>query len=102
MDGIALLRVVTIAYAIVLVLTLAATLITITVYLWRIAAVLGGIRRALVQVRERTAPLKQHFAGLEQLTDARVQAFEEAAIAIERSVGIYNKADVFAQAAAKL
>jgi hypothetical protein len=102
MDGIAVLRFATLAYAAILVLALAATLITIAVYLWRIAAALGSVRQALIEVRDRTMPLKQHLGGLEQLTEERVHEFESATIAIERSVDIYNQADVVTEEAGKL
>ena len=102
MDGIVVLRVATLAYIAVLVLALAVTLITIAAYLWRIAHSLAETRAALVEVARRTAPLRQHFQGLDQITEACVNEFEKATIAIEHSAGIYNEADRFEEAAPAL
>jgi hypothetical protein len=101
-DGIALLRVATLVYVAVLVLALATTLITIAVYLWRIARSLGETRAALVEVARRTQPLQHHFQGLDQLTEGCVNEFEKGTVAIERSVGIFNEADRFEEAAPAL
>lgn len=101
-DGIALLRVITIVYAAVLVLALAVVLSVIAIYLWRIAATLRRVGRALAEVRDRTAPLGQHLEGVEKLTEARVSGFERVTSLIESSVGIYDKANAFEEAAAHL
>ena len=61
-------------YAAVLVLALAASLIAILVYLWRIAGALGKARAALEAVRNETALLG---GPLEQLRDASGGAAEE-------------------------
>jgi hypothetical protein len=61
-------------YAAVLVLALAASLIAILVYLWRIASSLGKARAALEAVRDETAPLSE---PLEQLRDVSGGAAEE-------------------------
>ena len=61
-------------YAAVLVLALAASLIAILVYLWRIAGSLGKARAALEAVRDETARLS---GPLEQLRDASGGAAEE-------------------------
>lgn len=102
MDGIVLLRIVTLAYVAMLILTLAAVLITIAVYLWRIASMLERIRAALGEVRDRTAPIGAHFQGLDALSEERVRGFEQATIAIERAVGIFNAADVIEEQALAL
>jgi hypothetical protein len=47
----------TVIYAVILVLVLAASLITILYYLWSIGTTLGKIREGLGVVREQTAPL---------------------------------------------
>jgi len=98
-DGIALLRIVTLAYVAILVLALATVLTTIAVYLWRIASMLERIRGALGEMRERTAPIAAHFQGLDALTEEHVREFEQATIALERSVGIFNTADVIEEQA---
>jgi hypothetical protein len=61
-------------YAAVLVLALAASLIAILVYLWRISGALGKARAALEAVRDETAPLSE---PLEQLRGASGGAAEE-------------------------
>ena len=48
---------VTVVYALVLVVVLAATLIAILYYLWSIGTTLGKIRAGLLVVRDQTAPL---------------------------------------------
>ena len=61
-------------YAVVLVLALAASLIAILVYLWRISGALGKARAALEAVRDETVPLGE---PLEQLRGASGGAAEE-------------------------
>ncbi len=61
-------------YAAVLVLALAASLIAILVYLWRIANSLGQARAALEAVRDETNTLSE---PLEQLRGASGGAAEE-------------------------
>jgi hypothetical protein len=82
----ALLRLLTLIYAGVLVAALAVVLITIMFYLWRVAGALADARAALVLVRERTAPLRQHLQGLEELTIEHVQQVEEATTTIEQAL----------------
>jgi hypothetical protein len=55
---------VTLIYAIVLVLVLAVSLITILYYLWSIGTTLGKIRAGLEVVREQTAPLGGHVEAI--------------------------------------
>jgi hypothetical protein len=55
---------VTLIYAIVLVLVLAVSLITILYYLWSIGTTLGKIRAGLEVVREQTAPLAGHVEAI--------------------------------------
>jgi hypothetical protein len=80
------LRVLTLAYAAVLVAALAAVLTTIAVYLWRIAGALAEARAALGLVRDRTRPLRQHLQGVEAITEERVEQVEDAAATIERAL----------------
>jgi hypothetical protein len=61
-------------YAAVLVLALAASLIAILIYLWRIAGALGRARAALEAVGGETVPLGE---PLEQLRGASGGAAEE-------------------------
>ena len=82
----AALRLLTLVYAGVLVAALAVVLMTIAFYLWRVAGALAEARAALALVRERTAPLRQHLQGLEELTIEHVQQVEEATTTIERAL----------------
>ena len=50
----------TVIYAVVLVLALAVSLITIFFYLWRIGSALAEVKRGLVQGARDTAPLERH------------------------------------------
>jgi hypothetical protein len=59
-----LLTVLTIIYVIVLVLVLAATLITILYYLRKIGATLGQIAGGLQVVERQTAPLAEKIDGI--------------------------------------
>ncbi len=54
----------TIVYALVLVVVLAASLITILYYLWSIGTTLGKIRDGLGVVRDQTAPLSSHVEAI--------------------------------------
>jgi RDD family len=54
----------TIVYAVVLVVVLAVSLITILYYLWSIGTTLGKIRDGLVVVRDQTAPLSAHVEAI--------------------------------------
>ena len=102
MSGFSILVVVTVLYAAVLVAALAATLITIAVYLWRISAMLERVRSALGEVRERTTPLRQDLDGVSRLTQDHVEEFEQATIALERAAGVPNEADLLEEEAANL
>ena len=102
MNGFSILVVLTVLYAAVLVAALATTLITIAVYLWRIAATLERVRHALAEVRERTAPLHQDLEGVSRLTEDHVEEFEQATMALERAAGMPNEADRLATEAANL
>ena len=55
---------VTVVYALVLVLVLAVSLITILYYLWSIGTTLGKIRQGLGIVAEQTAPLSGHIDAI--------------------------------------
>ncbi|MDQ3649563.1 MAG: hypothetical protein M3458_04640 [Acidobacteriota bacterium] len=63
----------TVIYAVVLVLALAVSLITIFFYLWRIGSALAEVKRGLIQARENTAPLQGHLefinCGLSGVSD---------------------------------
>lgn len=63
----------TVIYALVLVLALAVSLITIFVYLWRIGSALGKVKNALVEALDNTEPLQGHLefvnAGLMGVAD---------------------------------
>ncbi len=56
-----LLTLLTLVYLAVLVLALAASLIAIFVYLWRIGSALREVRDALNEVEANTAPLTEHI-----------------------------------------
>ncbi len=58
------LTVVTIIYAVVLVVVLAVSLITILYYLWSIGTTLGKIRDGLLVVEKQTAPLGGHVEAI--------------------------------------
>jgi hypothetical protein len=60
----AFLTAVTLIYAVVLVVVLAVSLITILYYLWSIGTTLGKIRAGLVVVRDQTAPLPGHLEAI--------------------------------------
>ena len=55
---------VTVVYALVLVLVLAVSLITILYYLWSIGTTLGKIRQGLGIVAEQTVPLSSHIDAI--------------------------------------
>lgn len=54
----------TVIYLVVLVVALAASLITIFVYLWRIGSALAAVKAALVEAERNTAPLKSHVEAI--------------------------------------
>jgi hypothetical protein len=78
-----LLRLLTLAYAAVLVLALASSLIAIWVYLRRIGSALGGAREALSRVAEETEPLDSHLQPLRDLSKEAEQEFWAAKTALE-------------------
>ena len=55
---------VTVIYALVLVVVLAVSLITILYYLWSIGTTLGKISAGLGAVRQQTAPLGGHITAI--------------------------------------
>jgi hypothetical protein len=61
---IAVLTWITVIYALVLVLVLAVSLITILYYLWSIGTTLGKISGGLSLVRQQTAPLGGHISAI--------------------------------------
>lgn len=65
-----ILRIVTLVYAAVLVLALAASLIAILVSLLRIGRALGEVEKALSGVADTTRPLEHYFDELEDATRA--------------------------------
>ncbi|MFN2454322.1 MAG: hypothetical protein ABR577_08890 [Pyrinomonadaceae bacterium] len=81
----------TVIYLAVLVLALAASLITIFVYLWRIGSALAEIRGALDQAKEHTAPLEGHIEtvnrGLANVRD-ELKAGDEHLAAIDESLNV--------------
>jgi hypothetical protein len=72
---------VTVIYAVVLVLVLAASLIAILYYLWSIGTTLGKIGAGLGVVRQQTAPLGGHIiainGALESVRDGFSGALED-------------------------
>jgi hypothetical protein len=70
---------VTLAYAAILVLALAASLTAILVRLRRIDRALDRTRRALLRVRSGTEPLALHFEPIEQRLGAAIRSYKEAA-----------------------
>ena len=54
----------TVIYLVVLVVALAASLIAIFVYLWKIGSALAGVERALVQTKANTQPLAGHIEAI--------------------------------------
>ena len=56
----------TVIYLVVLVLALAASLITIFVYLWRIGSALAAVRDVLAQAERNTAPLEGHLETINE------------------------------------
>ncbi len=81
----------TVIYAVVLVLALAASLITIFVYLWRIGSALAEVRGALDQAKANTAPLENHIEtvnrGLANVRD-ELKAGDEHLSAVDDSLNV--------------
>lgn len=88
----------TVIYAVVLVLALAVSLITICFYLWRIGSALAEVKRGLIQAQENTAPLQGHIEfinnGLSgvgdglQSVDAHLAGVDESLNAVAAHLGI--------------
>ncbi len=88
----------TVIYAVVLVLALAVSLITICFYLWRIGSALAEVKRGLIQARENTAPLQGHLefinGGLTsvgdglQSVDGHLSGVDESLNAVAAHLGI--------------
>lgn len=64
-----LLTILTLIFVAILVLVLAASLITIFVLLWRIGGKLEKVRDALATVRDETAPLEAPLQDLKAVMD---------------------------------
>lgn len=71
-----LLLLLTLVYAAVLVVALAASLIAILVYLCRIAAVLGEVHETLEAVSRETDPLESSIQPLHDVAAASAQEIE--------------------------
>lgn len=78
-----LLRLLTLGYAAVLVIALAASLIAIWVYLRRIGAALAGAREALARVAGETEPLCSHLEPFADVCGEAEQEFSAAAAWLE-------------------
>lgn len=72
----ALLTTLTLIYAVVLVVALAASLIAILVYLRRIAAVLGEVHDLLAEVNRQADPLESHLHPLHGVAGGAAQEIE--------------------------
>lgn len=73
-----LLTVLTLVYAGILVLALAASLVAIWFHLSRTAGALGAACRALARVRERTTALEGHFRRLQEGVEGAAGELEAA------------------------
>jgi hypothetical protein len=88
----------TVIYAIVLVLALAVSLITICFYLWRIGSALAEVKRGLMQAQENTAPLAGHLEFINgglvgvgdglQSVDGHLAGVDESLNAVAAHLGI--------------
>lgn len=80
----------TVIYLVVLVLALAASLITIFYYLWRIGTALAAIRDQLAQAEQNTVPLKGQLEtineGLSSVGDG-LKAVDEHLFETNESLG---------------
>ena len=79
------LKVLTWAYAAVLVLALAASLIAILVYLWRIASSLGRARAALETVRDETDALNEPLEQLQGASGGTAEELSKARVSLARA-----------------
>lgn len=73
-----LLRVLTLIYAAVLVLALAASLIAILLYLRKTSRALGAARAALAEARRESLALQEHLSPLEGLSREAADEFKAA------------------------
>jgi DNA-binding transcriptional MerR regulator len=80
-----LLIILTLIYAAVLVVALAASLIAIFIYLRRIGRALGEAREALSAVSRATAPLEEHLQHLQDATASSAQELEQATRQLENA-----------------
>lgn len=80
-----LLTVLTLIYAAVLVLALAASLIMILLYLRRIATALGEARAALESVADRTAGLDEPLTVVRDAIGESVEPFEQTAQLLQQA-----------------
>ncbi len=80
-----LLRMLTLGYLGVLVSALAASLVAILVQLRRIDHALEEVAGALIQVRDRTAPLAGHLATLQNATGALADRMHVASTSFEQT-----------------
>jgi hypothetical protein len=79
------LRVLTWIYAAVLVLALAASLIAILVYLWRVAGALGEARAALEDVRDETDALGEPLEQLQGVSGDVAEEMSRARVSLARA-----------------
>ncbi len=80
-----LLRVITLIYAGVLVLALAASLTAILIYLRKIASALGDTYDALALVEERTRPLEELLQPLNPALKGSIADLQETAARLEHA-----------------
>jgi hypothetical protein len=80
----ALLRVLTLIWVAVLVLALAVSLTAIWIYLRRIGRSLGAVKGSLIDVEERTRPMKDHLAALKQEMEQACEPFCDAEQRVRR------------------
>lgn len=80
-----LLRILTLVYAAVLVLALAASLLAIWIHLRRISHALGKVREALGAARRETGPLEDSLRPLRDLLEETAGEMKAAECALERA-----------------
>lgn len=78
-----ILRLVTLIYAGVLVLALAASLIAIWIWLLRIGRALGQVETVLAGAADKVRPLERYFDRFEECTDRAEEELESAGAAME-------------------
>ncbi len=79
------LLIVTLIYAAVLVIAVAASLVAILVYLRRIGDLLAEARGALAQVQEQTQPLEAHLSGLGAIVGETAQQAHDSAARLQEA-----------------